>query len=62
MKCVPFVTQVGTCRYTTSMAGAKVSSYAYVQSKNDTAMQVALSKYGPLAVAMTVVSSFYSYA
>lgn len=44
------------------MIAANVLKYSYVQTKNATAMQVALQKYGPLAVAITVVNSFYSYA
>ena len=44
------------------MVAANVSNYNYVQTKNATAMQLALQKYGPLATAMTVVTSFYSYA
>lgn len=44
------------------MIAAKVSSFGYVQSNNATAMQLALQKYGPLAVAITVVPSLYSYA
>lgn len=62
MKCAPFVTQVGTCRFTTLTVGAEVVTYDYVQTKNPTAMQVALEKYGPLASAMTVVPSFFYYA
>ena len=44
------------------MIGAKVSSYGFVQAKNATAMQVALQKYGPLSVAITIAKSFYSYS
>jgi hypothetical protein len=43
------------------MVGAQVSTYGYVQSKNPAAMQSALQQYGPIAVAITVVPSFYSY-
>jgi hypothetical protein len=44
------------------MVGAQVSTYGYVQSNNPAAMQSALQRYGPIAVAITVVQSFYSYA
>ena len=44
------------------MIAAKVSTYGYVQSKNATAMQVALQKFGPLSVAIAAVSPFFSYA
>ncbi len=46
------------------MIGVKMSTYGYVQVQcnNATAMQVALQKYGPLAVAITVVNPFYSYS
>ncbi|KAI9558065.1 hypothetical protein GHT06_014818 [Daphnia sinensis] len=57
-----YTARVGTCRFSTWMVGAKVSSFGYVQPKNETAMQIALMKYGPLPVAMNVISSFYYYA
>jgi hypothetical protein len=44
------------------MIGAKVSTYGYVQSNNARAMQIALQKYGPLAVAIAVVTPFFSYS
>lgn len=44
------------------MVAAQVYSYAAVQVKNATAMQVALQKYGPLSVAMTVINSFQYYS
>ncbi len=43
------------------MVGAQVSTHDYVQSKNATAMQLALQQYGPLAVAINVINSFFSY-
>ena len=43
------------------MVAAQVLKYDYVQSKNVTAIQLALQKYGPIAVAMNVVNSFFSY-
>jgi hypothetical protein len=54
--------QKGPCRFRNSMVGAQVSTYGYVQSNNPAAMQSALQRYGPIAVAITVVQSFYSYA
>ncbi|EFX87400.1 hypothetical protein DAPPUDRAFT_312328 [Daphnia pulex] len=57
-----YTAKKNTCRFTTAMIAAKVSSFGYVQSNNATAMQLALQQYGPLAVAITVVPSFYSYA
>ncbi|KZS11247.1 Uncharacterized protein APZ42_024011 [Daphnia magna] len=57
-----YLARVGTCRFRTWMVGARVSSSGYVQPKNETAMQLALQKYGPLAVAMNVIPSFYGYA
>ncbi|KAI9558062.1 hypothetical protein GHT06_014815 [Daphnia sinensis] len=62
--CYPYEGLKGTCRFCAeckSMVGAKVSSFGYVQSMNATAMQLALQEYGPLATAMAVVGSFYSY-
>lgn len=50
-----------TCKYTSAMSAAKVSSYGSVISNSPASMQSALQKYGPLAVAITVVNSFYSY-
>lgn len=55
-------TKAATCQFTTSMTRAKVASFGYVQANNATAMQVALKKYGPLSVAIAVVTPFYSYA
>jgi hypothetical protein len=43
------------------MIGAKISSYGTLPALNAANMQAALQSYGPLAVAMTVVNSFYSY-
>lgn len=57
-----FYRQKNVCTYNTSMVEATVSNFGYVQSQNATAMQLALQEYGPLAVAMTVINSFYSYA
>ncbi|XP_057381189.1 uncharacterized protein LOC130703753 [Daphnia carinata] len=50
-----------TCKYTSAMLGATVSSYGYVTSNSSASMQSALQKYGPLAVAITVVNSFNLY-
>nr|CAH0098610.1 unnamed protein product [Daphnia galeata] len=50
-----------TCKFTSSMISSKVATYGYVASKSPSAMQSALQKYGPLAVAITVVKSIYSY-
>ncbi|KAK4011765.1 hypothetical protein OUZ56_020879 [Daphnia magna] len=60
----PYKGSKGKCKYCPeckSMVGARVSSYGYIQSKNATAMQLALQEYGPLATAITVVGSFYYY-
>ena len=54
--------QKGTCRLNNSAIEARVNTFNYVAAQNAPAMQVALQKYGPLAVAMTVVNSFYNYA
>lgn len=43
------------------MVGANVSSFKYVKPNDVVAMQEAMEKYGPLAVALTVVNSFLSY-
>lgn len=53
--------QEAVCKFKTSMTGAQVASYDYVQSNNATAMQVALMEYGPLATALTVIESFFAY-
>ncbi|XP_046647089.1 ervatamin-B-like [Daphnia pulicaria] len=61
----PYTAKKNTCNFCSKCAckiGAKVSSFDYVESKNATEMQIALTKYGPLAVAITVVGSFYSYS
>ncbi|KAI9552850.1 hypothetical protein GHT06_020733 [Daphnia sinensis] len=50
-----------TCKYTSAMSASKVSSYGYVTSNSTAFMQAALQKYGPLAVAITVVDSLFSY-
>ncbi|XP_057379758.1 uncharacterized protein LOC130702106 [Daphnia carinata] len=57
-----YTATVGTCKFSSWMVGANVSSFGYVASKNEAAMQSALVKYGPLPVAMNVVPSLYSYA
>lgn len=54
--------QKGTCKFNSSMVGAKVASYTKVQVKNATAMQTALVNYGPLAVAIGVINSFQYYS
>ena len=56
-----YLVQARTCKFTTSMISSKVATYGYVASKSPSAMQSALQKYGPLAVAITVVKSIYSY-
>ncbi len=43
------------------MIGAKISSYGNLPALNATNMQAVLVSKGPLAVAITVVNSFYSY-
>ncbi|XP_059351618.1 cathepsin K-like [Daphnia carinata] len=50
-----------TCKFSTSMVGAKVSSFAAIPAKNVTAMQAAIQKYGPIAVAITIINSFQYY-
>lgn len=57
----------GSCQLKSSMGiSAKVASHSYVYASSsvsvDTAMQLALEKYGPLSVAIAVVKSFYSYS
>ncbi|EFX78291.1 hypothetical protein DAPPUDRAFT_320635 [Daphnia pulex] len=51
-----------TCAFTSSMIGAKIASYGDLPALNSANMQAVLQAYGPLAVAITVVNSFYSYA
>jgi hypothetical protein len=43
------------------MIGAQVTSYGIISPANAANMQIALQKYGPFAVAIAVVPSFYSY-
>jgi hypothetical protein len=43
------------------MIGAKIASYGDLPALNATNMQAVLQSKGPLAVAITVVDSFYSY-
>ncbi|XP_046458645.1 ervatamin-B-like [Daphnia pulex] len=57
----PYNAKEAVCKFKTSMTGAQVASYDYVQSNNATAMQVALMEYGPLATALTVIESFFAY-
>ena len=54
--------QRGTCKFNTSMVGAKVSGYTAIQAKNATAKQTAMQTYGPVAVAITVINSFQYYS
>ncbi|EFX87410.1 hypothetical protein DAPPUDRAFT_312319 [Daphnia pulex] len=61
----PYTGVQGTCKYCPGcacMIGAKVFTYGYVPSNNATAMQIALQKYGPLAVAIAAVNPFFSYS
>lgn len=44
------------------MSGAQVESFDYVESYNVEAMQTALQEYGPLAVAIAVIDSFFTYS
>ncbi|XP_046647113.1 zingipain-2-like isoform X1 [Daphnia pulicaria] len=57
----PYTAQTGVCQFQTSTVETKVSTYGYIQSQNATAMQAALQQYGPIAVALNVVDSFYGY-
>jgi cathepsin K len=50
-----------TCKFNSTMIGAKISSYGNLPALNATNMQAVLVSKGPLAVAITVVNSFYSY-
>ena len=50
------------CKFRSSMVGAHVSTYNFVAANDPVAMQVALQKYGPLTVAISVVNSLISYA
>jgi hypothetical protein len=55
--------QQATCKYTTSMLAAKVSSYGYVTTtKNITEIQSALVEYGPLSIGINAINSFHYYA
>jgi hypothetical protein len=60
---IPFFLKMqrGTCKFNSSMVGAKVSGYTKIQAKNVTAMQTAIQSYGPIAVAITVINSFQYY-
>ncbi|KAI9558063.1 hypothetical protein GHT06_014816 [Daphnia sinensis] len=51
----------GICRFRQRMIGAKVLSYKYVKPNDVVAMQDAMLKYGPLAVALTVANTLVSY-
>jgi hypothetical protein len=42
-----FFMQRGTCKFNTSMVGAKVSGYTAIQAKNVTAMQTAMQNLRP---------------
>jgi hypothetical protein len=44
------------------MIGAKIASYGDLPALNAANMQSVLQTYGPLAVAITVTNSLYSYA
>ncbi|KAI9559439.1 hypothetical protein GHT06_013427 [Daphnia sinensis] len=57
----PYTATKNTCKYTSAMSAATVSSYGSVTSNSPASMQLVLQKYGPLAVAITVVNSFYAY-
>lgn len=57
----PYNARRGFCRFRSKMVGANVSSFKYVKPNDVVAMQEAMEKYGPLAVALTVVNSFLSY-
>ena len=50
------------CKFRFYMVGAQVSTYNFVAENDAVAMQVALQKYGPLTVAISVVNSLISYA
>jgi hypothetical protein len=53
--------QNATCKFNSTMIGAKIASYGDLPALNATNMQAVLQSKGPLAVAITVVDSFYSY-
>jgi cathepsin K len=44
------------------MIGAEISAYGYLETPNADNMQAALQTYGPISVAIAVVSSFQNYA
>ncbi|EFX87407.1 hypothetical protein DAPPUDRAFT_312322 [Daphnia pulex] len=50
------------CKYVDSMKVTSVRAYNYVESRNVADMQYALTNFGPLVAAMTVVQSFMDYA
>jgi hypothetical protein len=56
------IIQKNTCKFTSSMIGAKIASYGNLPALNAANMQSVLQTYGPLAVAITVTNSLYSYA
>ncbi|XP_057381602.1 procathepsin L-like [Daphnia carinata] len=58
----PYAGANNTCKFTTSMVAAKVSSYTNIQAKNVTAMQLAIQKNDPVPVAISVTSSFQFYS
>ncbi|KAI9552851.1 hypothetical protein GHT06_020734 [Daphnia sinensis] len=57
-----FILQDETCKYDDSMRAATVSSYEYVRPNRPYAMRTALMNYGPLAVAVALVDSFFQYS
>ncbi|XP_046457569.1 ervatamin-B-like [Daphnia pulex] len=58
----PYTGNGDSCKFTSSMIGARISAYGYLETPNAANMQAALQIYGPISVAITVVSSFQNYA
>lgn len=61
----PYKAVAGPCKFDAvknkTAIGAQLLAWSKVAPKNAVAMQTALVKYGPLAVAITVITSFQSY-
>ncbi|EFX61852.1 hypothetical protein DAPPUDRAFT_68588, partial [Daphnia pulex] len=58
----PYTATDNTCAFSSSMIGAKISSYGDLPSFDAAYMQSVLQDYGPISVAIAVTDSFFSYA
>ncbi|EFX78290.1 hypothetical protein DAPPUDRAFT_246512 [Daphnia pulex] len=58
----PYTATNTTCKFTSSMVGAKISTYGNLQPLNATNMQLAVQSNGSISVAITVTNSFFYYS